>query len=80
MSLSHEEILEMLESIAQEVDGEVRDNYSGRGMYGATCYAITTDDYIGCLEAAGAAGLNGASVDNMGKGYVIYWRHLKRNE
>ena len=68
-----EDIEDVLAEIAQEVGGDVRDDYSGRMMYGKTCYGIDCNNYIACLEAAGAKGLTGAKVDNMGLGWIVYW-------
>jgi hypothetical protein len=43
--------------------------YSGRHMYGQDCVACVVD------EGSDLEGLpkEGATVDNMGKGYVVYW-------
>ena len=43
--------------------------YSGRFMYGQDCVACVVD------EGSDLEGLpkEGATVDNMGKGYVVYW-------
>jgi hypothetical protein len=43
--------------------------YSGRFMYGQDCVACVVD------EGSDMEGLpkEGAIVDNMGKGYVVYW-------
>ena len=65
--------VEKIHEIAGYVDGEVRDNYSGRGMFGRTCYGIDCDDPNEAIEEAGRLGLRGARVDNMGKGYIVYW-------
>ena len=75
-----ENIEEVMEEIAEEVGGELRDNYSGRGMYGKTCYGIDCDNYTTCLEVAGSKGVRGARVDNMGKGWIVYWPNYTKKE
>lgn len=58
---------------------EVRPDYSGRGMYGATCPAIVLtnpDDLIALAYAAGEIGMSFDEVpqrtDDMGMGIVVY--------
>ena len=75
-----ENIEEVMEEIAEEVGGEVRDNYSGRAMYGRTCYGIDCDNFSRCLEVAGSKGVFGAKVDNMGKGWIVYWPQYTKKE
>ncbi len=65
--------IEIIEDVADEIGGTVRSTYSGRGMYGKTCYGIDCDDITSCIELAAAKGLKGAKTDNMGKGYIVYW-------
>jgi len=62
-------------------------SYSGRGMYGKECFAITVDSpYRAIQEIAYELGLNNGgdddeaipaprnvAVDNMGTQYVVYW-------
>ena len=45
------EVAKFLETVAEEngLDAEVRDDYSGRGMYGDETHAIVTDDPMGLL-------------------------------
>jgi len=71
---SHPETpIEIIEDVADEIGGTMRSTYSGRGMYGKTCYGIDCDDSTSCIELAAAKGLKGAKTDNMGKGYIVYW-------
>lgn len=70
------ETLQKLRQTADECGGLVR-QYSGRGMMGSYCYAIDCDDQVACIESAAANGLRGAKVDTMGKGYIVYWPHIK---
>ncbi len=37
---------------AENVEGEFRDDYSGRGMYGASCPGLVVDDYRQALQFA----------------------------
>lgn len=76
---------ETLETIADEVGGEVRTNYSGRGMYGKTCVGIVLDDSN--LLALGVAIADNIvrdyelrerltsnySTDSMGYNTIVYW-------
>jgi hypothetical protein len=55
------------------VDYEVYDDYSGRGMFGATCTGFVVDDRnfkigTGALEREGVS----YRTDNMGLDYIIY--------
>ena len=65
--------IKKVEAIATEIDGTVRPDYSGRGMFGKTCFGIYCNNVTECLEVAGSHGLRGAKYDNMGKGYIVYW-------
>ena len=44
-------VAEYLENTG-EFECEVREDYSGRGMYGATCVALVTDAPAVCMAAA----------------------------
>lgn len=66
-------VLEKLESIAEDVDGKLRYEYSGRGMYGKTCVGIVCDNANNCLEVAGSYGIRGGLVDSMGLNQIVYW-------
>jgi hypothetical protein len=48
-------------------------DYSGRGMFGATCWAIYCDD---ANDVICDVGLKGARTDSMGKGSVVYWPNV----
>lgn len=75
--MKQEDAVEAIERIARKVDGSVRTDYSGRFMYGELCYGIDCDNDVTVIELAGAEGLRGAKVDNMGKGYIVYWPSVK---
>lgn len=71
------EIEDVLVDLGYEV--EVRDDYSGRGMYGATVPAFVADD-TGVMTAIGYAAAIAEvpledlprRTDSMGRGVVIY--------
>lgn len=41
------------EAIAEITNGEIRDAYSGRGMYGKTCYGVVVDSLDDLIEGLG---------------------------
>lgn len=87
------EIIQLIEDFCKNGDARFRNNYSGRGMYGAECVAVTTKDAgyaaIGLLTAYIAEYGNDDTLeewksvlkytrsDDMGTGTVIYWPGLK---
>lgn len=71
-----EKARQILTEIAEELGGKVRETYSGRGMFGATCMGITCDSAETCKKMASKRGIQGASVDSMGLHYIVYWRSL----
>ncbi len=75
--MTHDKIRNQLEQIAGDIDGEVYEGYSGRGMYGDQCWGITCTDSIKCIEAAAADGIFGAKTDSMGCDQIVYWPKLK---
>ena len=74
-----EEQIETLHEMADQVGGEIRDDYSGRGMYGRTCYGIECFDPIGCIEQAALNGIEGANYDQMGLDYIVYWPRIRND-
>jgi hypothetical protein len=68
---------QLMEIIAENCDGRVYEGYSGRGMFGETCWGITCCNPIECIEAACDEGVRGACQDNMGRDYIVYWPSLK---
>lgn len=72
--LDRDDAIEVIEEVADIVDGSVKTDYSGRGMNGRTCYGVyTRGDAETVQEEAAERGLKGASVDQLGKGYIVYW-------
>jgi len=74
-----EEKIEAIEEAAHAVGGTVRDSYSGRGMYGRTCYGIDCDDDTECVVQAARRGLPTPSIDQMGRGYIVYWKTITKD-
>lgn len=54
---------------AEELGYEVREDYSGRGMFGRKCPAVVVDNY---LDFIAEIGIKGLKVDNMGLQWVVY--------
>lgn len=76
---THADLLELFDSIAEHSEGEVREGYSGRGMYGDECWGIV-GDATKILAVAGAHGLiDGANMDSMGRNSIVYWPAIKYN-
>ena len=76
MKLAHakaivEELVEF-----EGIPAEVRENYSGRGMYGRTTAAVSTRCSEDVFSAARCAGIrlrrSNLNVDSMGLGCVVY--------
>lgn len=65
--------IDKIKRIAAEVGGNVYENYSGRGMFGEKCFGIVCPNANECLEVAGAHGLRGGNIDNMGRDFIVYW-------
>lgn len=71
---------EKIVRIAEETDGRLYNNYSGRGMYGEKCMGITHRDSSRVIAEAGRAGLKNAKIDGMGMSSIIYWEQIKPME
>lgn len=69
-----EKIVKVLEE--DGIEASIRDDYSGRCMYGATCVAIVCDDPMAVGYAAGKARIPSKDrpkrQDNMGLSMVLY--------
>ncbi len=75
MKLAHAKaIVEELETL--DVEATVREDYSGRGMYGRTTAAVSTHYSEDVVAAARDLGLplrrSNLNVDSMGLGKVVY--------
>lgn len=67
----------IVKRLAEDGFGKLYKDYSGRNMYGKTCIGITTNDPDTLVEEAAFRGVKGAKQDNLGKGYIVYWPHIK---
>lgn len=81
-------LVEALENAGFDKDN-IYDNYSGRGMNGSTCPGVTVDHesdlrrimfelarvvdgaYEEFLDVA--EDMTGGAMDNMGRGWILYW-------
>lgn len=75
--MTHDEQIAAICEVAEAVGGKVRKDYSGRSMYGQTCYGISCEDAGACLEESGAKGLRGGRTDTMGLRFIVYWPSIK---
>jgi hypothetical protein len=76
---------ELLKDISREVDGSVRTDYSGRGMYGDSCVGIVASDL---LELGAAIAriveddelreelVSNSRTDSMGYDTIVYWTRV----
>jgi hypothetical protein len=51
----------------------LRTDYSGRGMFGRTCWGIVCDDPNDVIVDVG---LKGAHTDSMGTSTIVYWPNI----
>ena len=66
-------------NIADQVGGGVRDDYSGRCMYGRRCYGIVCEGYdMATVKKLGNKyKLGTANQDSMGLQAIVYWPYLE---
>lgn len=62
-----------VEQIAEDLNADFREAYSGRGMYVKECVGIVTDYPNEVIAAAGRRGIRGAVTDSMGRSTIVYW-------
>ncbi|MFM7010086.1 MAG: hypothetical protein ACKO0Z_12275 [Betaproteobacteria bacterium] len=72
-TMTTEEQIQIIRDVADAVEGDFTDTYSGRGMYGKTCCGVICKHEQDAIEEAAAMGLRGASIDNMGRSMIVYW-------
>jgi len=67
--------MKLIEVIAAKVQGKIYEGYSGRGMFGATCWGITVSksDVNKTIKVAEKLGLKNARIDDMGLDMIVYW-------
>jgi len=75
--MTHSEQVKAVMRTASEVGGTVREDYSGRHMYGSMCYGVVCDNVNECIEMAATHGLRGARIDSMGMRSIIYWPDIE---
>lgn len=70
--------IDIIEDIAWDLNAEVRDDYSGRGMRGKVCYGLVVEqDLVNeTIAMAAIKGLSGAQTDSMGLKTIVYWPHV----
>ena len=77
--------LELLEEIAQEVEGSFRADYSGRGMYGDSCVGIVAHNLLelGAVisrlvedEELREELISNSNTDSMGYDTIVYWTRV----
>lgn len=69
-----------IKKVVKEVDGELVDNYSGRCMFGKTCYGVIGNSIQDLFYASCQAKLPKPCIDNMGLSYIAYWPNISKNE
>jgi len=77
--------IDMLMDTADDLGISYSNNYSGRGMYGATCFSITGQhrDLLAFLRALPdevGDELVDPSTDSMGRDIVFYWPYALRTK
>lgn len=77
--------IDSLMDTADDLGISYSNNYSGRGMFGATCFSITghIGDLVRFLSALPddvSDELLDPSTDNMGLGIVFYWPYKLRTK
>lgn len=66
-----------IDELVDMFDARLYEHYSGRCMYGKTCYGIVFDDDVNTvINQAAILGLTGHRSDNMGLSYIVYWPHI----
>lgn len=86
MKLTQDQFIEFQE-LADEIGGEVYENYSGRGMFGRKCLGITVDNDCRSLFSLGREVeirqvefgdmMNNVVVDSLGRNYIIYFPSIE---
>jgi len=65
---------ERIRTLARDRGADFRPEYSGRGMFGATCVGIVTSDANALMQEAGRRGINKTpQTDEMGLDTIVYW-------
>lgn len=74
----HEEQVEILEDLASSYRGELRRAYSGRCMYGKTCFGVVVapNQVDAVFFKAQQQGLGSGKLDDMGMNTIVYFPHV----
>ena len=70
MAKNIQEIKEKIEDAANCGGRDLRKDYSGRCMFGETCWGIVCDDPA---DVIAEVGVKGARTDSMGLHTIVYW-------
>lgn len=76
--------IEILEKVVLDLRSEgfkasLREDYSGRGMFGASCVGIVTDEPMEAIVRAASFGLKDKpTTDDMGKQTIVYYKSIRK--
>jgi len=77
---TYAQALKILEDVAQEVNGKVYRDYSGRGMFGRQCPGIVCNDATEVIELCALKGLRKSSQDSMGLQVIVYFPSIIKDK
>jgi hypothetical protein len=66
--------MQKIQSVAESGERSLRTDYSGRGMFGSTCWGIVCDDPN---DVIAEVGIKGAKTDSMGTSTIVYWPSIR---
>lgn len=69
------DLAKAVQNLAREI-GEQAQPYSGRGMFGRECWAISCRDTDNVISYRREYNLPKPHIDNLGKGYIVYWPEI----
>ncbi len=73
--MDHFKVMAKIRKVSNGGSGRsIRTDYSGRGMFGSTCWGIVCDDPN---EVIAEVGVPGAKTDSMGTSTIVYWPNIK---
>lgn len=78
-TISNRDALERIKELADSY-GNLYEKYSGRGMFGAHCVGIVTDNPSAVIGAAMRSGIEGHRRDSMGRDAIVYWPDIQMTE
>lgn len=72
-----DEMRRLIEGIAERnPDIDLHTNYSGRGMFGKTCYGLSGNEHE-IVRAMERENLPEGNRDQLGLGVIIYWKSVE---